>query len=430
MQHGACPAAAARGSSPDLGRPAAAASRSSQTTCTGSSLTDGSSCVLGRNTCAAGRLGRAREALHCSAAITAAPAAAAPGGLLAAGGLLILAAITAAASRPPVITARRRRLQLPGAWGMPDAAQTIAEEWATQDFGAGHGSFFRRRLELGGTAAAGALGRYVEGGGNTPYVFGDWEADPADPTLMQWRAFHTVPGPYRLGSESLQRSEGAPEGTVVQRRMQGSTVYPLTKRDWWTYVPAQYDAATPAPVLFFQDGAGYVDPDGQVRATVVLDNLIASGEIPPTVAVFLNPGERFLADGSVHPEGPGGQRSFEYDSITGQYADFLLADVLPALAEAGIVVSANPECRGLVGISSSGVCAFAACFNRPDAFRKAICHVGSFTNIRGAHNLQYLVRTTPRKPIRVLLQSGTHDFDNSHGRCEPRLRLVHKTASP
>jgi hypothetical protein len=39
----------------------------------------------------------------------------------------------------------------------------------------------------------------------------------------------------------------------------------------------------------------------------------------------------------------------------------------------------------------------------------------SFTNIRGAHNFPYLVRTTPRKPLRVLMQSGSHDFDNSHG---------------
>ena len=64
------------------------------------------------------------------------------------------------------------------------------------------------------------------------------------------------------------------------------------------YVPAQCDPATPAPVLFFQDGAGYLNKDGACRATIVLDNLIAAGEIPPTVAVFLNPGTCYTADGS------------------------------------------------------------------------------------------------------------------------------------
>ena len=86
-----------------------------------------------------------------------------------------------------------------------------------------------------------------------------------------------------------------------------------------------------------------------------------------------------------------------YDSITDQYARFLIDDVLPAIVALGISITENPEARGLVGISSSGVCAFAACWNRPNAFRKVISHVGSFTNIRGAHNFPYLVRTTPRK---------------------------------
>ena len=93
----------------------------------------------------------------------------------------------------------------------------------------------------------------------------------------------------------------------------------------------------------------------------------------------------------------------------------LLEATSPTVVDYGETITDDPEARGLVGISSSGVCAFAACWNRPDAFRKCISHVGSFTNIRGAHNFPYLVRTTPRKPIRVFMQSGTHDFDNSHG---------------
>ena len=52
-----------------------------------------------------------------------------------------------------------------------------------------------------------------------------------------------------------------------------------------------------------------------------------------------------------------------YDSITDQYARFLIADVLPALkTTCGLSISDNPEARGLVGISSSGVCALCATF--------------------------------------------------------------------
>lgn len=55
-----------------------------------------------------------------------------------------------------------------------------------------------------------------------------------------------------------------------------------------------------------------------------------------------------------------------YDSITDQYARFLIADVLPALkTTCGLSISDNPEARGLVGISSSGVCALCAIFVLP-----------------------------------------------------------------
>ena len=40
-----------------------------------------------------------------------------------------------------------------------------------------------------------------------------------------------------------------------------------------------------------------------------------------------------------------------------------------------------------------------------------ISHCGSFTNIRGAHNYPYLIRSTPRKALKVFLQSGELDAD-------------------
>ena len=40
---------------------------------------------------------------------------------------------------------------------------------------------------------------------------------------------------------------------------------------------------------------------------------------------------------------------------------------------------------------------------------------GSFTNIRGGHNYPYLLRTTPTKPLRVLLQSGENDAGTLFG---------------
>ena len=45
------------------------------------------------------------------------------------------------------------------------------------------------------------------------------------------------------------------------------------------------------------------------------------------------------------------------------------------------------------------------------AFGRVLTHCGSYTNIRGGHNYPTLViTTTPLKPIKVLLQSGTNDL--------------------
>jgi enterochelin esterase family protein len=45
-----------------------------------------------------------------------------------------------------------------------------------------------------------------------------------------------------------------------------------------------------------------------------------------------------------------------------------------------------------------------------------LSHVGSFTNIRGGHNYEALIRKTkPVKPLKVFLQDGSNDLDNEHG---------------
>ena len=78
-------------------------------------------------------------------------------------------------------------------------------------------------------------------------------------------------------------------------------------------------------------------------------------------------------------------------------------------------ITDDPEGRALCGISSGGICAWTVAWERPDAFRKVISYVGSFTNIRGGHNYPALIRKTERKPIRVFLQAGENDLDNLHG---------------
>ena len=216
---------------------------------------------------------------------------------------------------------------------------------------------------------------------------------------------------YILGPDS-QVQEGVPQGKVTQMpAWTTSKIFPGTTRDWWIYVPAQYRAEKPANVMVFCDGGGFVKKDGQFRAPVVFDNLIAKGDMPVTIGIFINPGVFPSADAKTKPRS---NRSFEYDSLGDLYARFLLEEMLPEV-EKSYKLTSDPEGRAICGNSSGGICAFTVAWERPDAFRKVVSHIGSFTNIRGGHVYPALIRKAEKKPLRVFLQDGSNDLDNQFG---------------
>lgn len=211
-----------------------------------------------------------------------------------------------------------------------------------------------------------------------------------------------------------QRHAEVPRGTVTKHVWQ-SKIFPDTIRRYWVYVPAQYDPAQPAAVMVFQDGHAYVDEQGDFRVPVVFDNLIHRREMPVTIAILIDPGHQ----GALLPQKPGWQpapanRSFEYDTLSDQYARMLIEEILPAVGKQYMLTD-DANMRAICGISSGGICAWTVAWERPDMFHKVLSHIGSFTNIRGGHNCQSLIRKTEPKPIRVLLQDGSNDLDNKHG---------------
>ena len=104
---------------------------------------------------------------------------------------------------------------------------------------------------------------------------------------------------YTLGPDSQVKPD-VPHGRVTEHVFDQSKVFPGTVRRYYVYVPAQYNGEEPAALMVFQDGHAYVDPQGQFRAPVVMDNLIAEGSMPVTIGVFIDPGHR----GEL-PENPG-----------------------------------------------------------------------------------------------------------------------------
>src|SRR5687767_247427 len=211
---------------------------------------------------------------------------------------------------------------------------------------------------------------------------------------------------YETHPDARERS-GVPKGTLKQMPPWASKVFAGTTRDWWVYVPAQYNAANPAAVMVFQDGA-----TARQMVVPVFDNLIAKGDIPVTVGIFIEPGGI---------KTPRDNRSFEYDTLSDQYARFLLEEILPEV-EKTVRLRRDAAGRAIAGQSSGAIAALTAAWERPDAFSKVLSGIGSFTNIQsgktlreGGHNYAAMIRKTARKPIRIFMQDGANDLDNQHG---------------
>lgn len=215
---------------------------------------------------------------------------------------------------------------------------------------------------------------------------------------------------YAYGPDSSPQP-GVPRGTISDHLWNESRVFPGTNRRYWIYVPAQYDPSQPASLTVFQDGHAWLDPGGEMRVPIVLDNLIHRGELPVTIGVFVDPG---IFDADLPPklgwDPPPENRSVEYDTLSDAYAEFLLTEILPAVQER-YAITDDPDQRAIGGMSSGGICAFTAAWERPDAFRRVLSYLGSFTDIRGGHRYPELIRETERKPLRVFLQAATRDIN-------------------
>src|SRR4029079_15431275 len=83
---------------------------------------------------------------------------------------------------------------------------------------------------------------------------------------------------YPMDSASVEHA-GIPKGEIIKKTFDSSKIFPGTTREYWIYVPAQYDASVPACVYVNQDGI-------QWNAPVVFDNLIAKKEMPVTIGIF------------------------------------------------------------------------------------------------------------------------------------------------
>lgn len=201
--------------------------------------------------------------------------------------------------------------------------------------------------------------------------------------------------------------ETVPKGEVTKYTFDQSKIYPGTVREYWVYVPQQYQPEKPACLYVCQDGIRYNAPE-------VFDLLIAKKEMPITIGVFITPGRvPATSDAALDRY----NRSFEYDGLGDDYARFLIEELLPDVEKKtasdgrAIHLSKDGNDRCIAGASSGAICAFTAAWERPDAFRRVFSTIGTYVGLRGGHNYSTLIRKVEPKPLRIYLEDGSGDLN-------------------
>jgi enterochelin esterase-like enzyme len=204
-----------------------------------------------------------------------------------------------------------------------------------------------------------------------PCTFGT--PDPSDPAKMVVTTSH--PGPYT--------------------------------RHVGVYVPKQYVPGTPAPFLVGADGIDRSMP-------TVLDNLIAEHKIPAII---------FISIGNGSGDAQGSERGLEYDTMSGKYAEWVQAEVLPIVeSKYNLKLTADPEGRATMGGSSGGSCALIMAWYHPEWYHRVLTYSGTYVNQQWPPNPdtphgawefhEHLIPSIPAKPLRLWLEVGDRDILN------------------
>jgi len=245
-------------------------------------------------------------------------------------------------------------------------------------------------------------------------------------------------GPSHNVAPEMTVREGVPKGTIYNFTMEStdSKFYPGIARDPGgfgrpdpnnpgrmliqshpapytrkvaVYVPKQYVPGTVAPLMIGADG-----PDPLLFTA--LDNLIAEHRVPVMIAVSI---------GNGSGDGQGSERGLEYDTMSGRYAEFVEAEVLPLVEKQyNVKLSKNPDERATMGGSSGGSCAFSMAWYHNELYHRVLTYSGTYVNQQWPENTEtphgaweyheHIIPNSPRKAIRIWMQAS--DRDNFGGR--------------
>jgi len=233
---------------------------------------------------------------------------------------------------------------------------------------------------------------------------------------------YTAAGPHQPAPENAHR-EDVPHGkvTTIHLNLSESKYYTpglrgsadsggnSTNREVVVYVPAQYVPGTPAPLLFTHDAMGAHDRAPAPYLPDILDNMIADKRLPVMVAVMVMPSD---------------QRSLEYDTVSGRYAEFVEEEVLPRVTkECNVTFTKDPDARAVLGGSSGGSAALAMAWFHPELYHRVLTYSGTFVNLRNGTNAPHgaweyhenFIPNSPKKPLRIWFEVAQNDNGATSG---------------
>jgi enterochelin esterase-like enzyme len=248
-----------------------------------------------------------------------------------------------------------------------------------------------------------------------------------------------VIGPDYPPPPELTVVEGVPQGKVQQFTMKSadSRFYPGVARDKFgsvdpdnpktlvvethpqpweraitVYVPAQYARGSKAPFLVVHDGPKLGDVD--MTLPHVLDNLIAQKRVPAQIAILIQNGGG---------DAQGSERGLEYDTLSGRFAEFIQAEVLPQVEQRyGVKLTKDPDGRAAMGCSSGAAAALTMAWFHPEWYHRVISYSGTYVNQQwpfdpatpgGAWEYhRSILPNAPAKPIRIWMHVGDRDLFN------------------
>jgi enterochelin esterase-like enzyme len=265
-------------------------------------------------------------------------------------------------------------------------------------------------------------------------------------------------GPTYVDAPELKVVAGVPEGRVLQFSMEStnSKFYPgIARKEFGTvdpnnpktlivethpapytrtvtvYVPSQYRPGTEAAFIVTHDGPRMGSPD--LSLPHILDNMIAQRRLPVIVAIMI---------GNGGGDAQGSERGLEYDTMSGKFAEFIEAEVLPEVEKhAGVKLTKDPDGRATMGGSSGGAAALEMAWYHPDLYHRVISYSGTFVNQQWPFNSETpggawdfhekLIPQSAPKPIRIWLEVGDRDLlnpnvmrDNMHDWVDANNRMA------